>query len=66
MFEQALKRKRCHDVIETCKSLKDLGIELDERTLLEVHESVALLKMDIATPLLQGSTTTTDDANGNC
>ncbi|CAM9867463.1 unnamed protein product [Pylaiella littoralis] len=79
MFEQHLKqlhesrvapkRKRCTDMVEMYQSLKSLGVNLDERTLIELRDNVTILsRQDIsantapaatAVPLLQDSTTPT-------
>lgn len=64
----ALKRKRCSDLVETYKSLRDLGAELDDRILIELRDNVTILERQdvavnaavaIATPLIQDSTTPT-------
>ncbi|CAN0563096.1 unnamed protein product, partial [Ectocarpus sp. 12 AP-2014] len=72
-----LKRKRVDDLIQSYKSLQDIGVRLqdigvrlDGRTLIELRDSVTILSrqdMDVndavavATPLLQDSTTTTHE-----
>ncbi|CAM9867732.1 unnamed protein product [Pylaiella littoralis] len=67
--EQNLKRKRCSDMVEMYQSLKSLGVNLDERTLIELRDNVTILsRQDLsanttpaatAVPLLQDSTTPT-------
>ena len=66
----ALKRKRVDDLIQSYKSLRDIGVNLDGRTLIELRDSVTILSRQdmivddavaVATPLLQDSTTPTHE-----
>ncbi|CAN0541997.1 unnamed protein product, partial [Ectocarpus sp. 8 AP-2014] len=66
----ALKRKRVDDLIQSYKSLQDIGVNLDGRTLIELRDNVTILTrqdvvvsdvVPIATPLLQDSNTPTHE-----
>ncbi|CAM9767678.1 unnamed protein product [Ectocarpus sp. 12 AP-2014] len=66
----ALKRKRVDDLIQSYKSLQDIGVNLDGRTLIELRDSVTILSRQdmvvndavaVATPLLQDSNNPTHE-----
>ena len=66
----ALKRKRVEDLVEGYRSLQDLGVHLDCRTLIELRDNVAIPNrqdvaangsMALATPLIEDSTTPTHE-----
>ena len=66
----ALKRQRVDNLIESYKSLKDIGVHLDGRTLIELRDSVTILTRQdvvindavaVATPLLQDSSSPTHE-----
>lgn len=66
----ALKRQRVEDLIDSYKSLQDIGVHLDGRTLIELRDSVTILSRQdvvindavaVATPLLQDSSTPTHE-----
>ena len=66
----ALKRKRVENLVEGYRSLQDLGVHLDCRTLIELRDNVAVLNrqavaangsMAVATPLIEDSTTPTHE-----
>lgn len=65
-----LKRKRCDDLVNTYKTMKDLGVLLDDRTLIGLRDNVSVLSRQdlvmnsavaVAAPLLQDSTTPTHE-----
>ena len=52
---QTLKRSRCEDMVGRYVSLRDIGVELDPRTMIELRDNVSLLtKRDLA---IEGSGT---------
>ena len=66
----ALKRQRVGNLIESYKSLQDIGVHLEGRTLIELRDSVTILTRQdvvindavaVATPLLQDSSTPTHE-----
>ncbi|CAM9748500.1 unnamed protein product, partial [Ectocarpus sp. 12 AP-2014] len=66
----ALKRKRIGDLVQSYRELKDLGVHLDGRTLIELRDNVTILSRQdvvvnnavaVATPLLQDSSTPTHE-----
>ena len=66
----ALKRQRVDNLIESYKSLQDIGVNLDGRTLIELRDNVTLLSRQdlvingvapVATHLLQDSSTPTHE-----
>ena len=66
----ALKRQRVDNLIESYKSLQDIGVHLDGCTLIELRDSVTILSRQdvvindavaVATPLLQDSSTPTHE-----
>ena len=68
--EQALKRKRVDDLVESYRALQDLGVELDGRTLIELRDNVTILSRQdvvvnntvaVAAPLVQDSSTPTHE-----
>ncbi|ACH46821.1 unknown [Feldmannia species virus] len=51
--KQALKRRRCEDMVDQCKSLSDIGVDLDNQTKKDIRDNLSLLtKGDLA---LEGS-----------
>ena len=66
----ALKRQRVDNLINSYRSLQDIGVHLDGRTLIELRDSVTILSRQdvvindavaVATPLLQDSSTPTHE-----
>ncbi|CAN0535077.1 unnamed protein product, partial [Ectocarpus sp. 8 AP-2014] len=66
----ALKRQRVDNLIQSYKSLQDIGVNLDGRTLIELRDNVTILSrqdmvvsdvVPIATPLLEDSNTPTHE-----
>jgi len=66
----ALKRQRVDNLIQSYKSLQDIGVNLDGRTLIELRDSVTILSrqdmvvgdaVPTVTPLLQDSNTPTHE-----
>ncbi len=69
----SLKRKRVDDLVHSFRSLKDLGVHLDQRTLIELRDNVTVLsRQDVlvnnnnntvafAAPLIQDSSTPTHE-----
>lgn len=60
VVDMTLKRKRVEDLVERYKMLRDIGVELDDRTKIEIRDNVSLLtKRDLA---IQGSSEVTQDS----
>ena len=66
----ALKRKRIDDLVQSYRELKELGVHLDGRTLIELRDNVTILSRQdvvvnnavaVATPLIQDSSTPTHE-----
>lgn len=56
--KQALKRQRVDDLVGRYTSLRDIGVEIDARTKIEIRDNVSLLtKRDLA---IEGSSTSTE------
>lgn len=54
---QALKRQRVEDLVGRYKSIREIGVDLDPRTLIEIRDNVSILtKRDLA---IEGSPTNT-------